>query len=119
MRAEGSTVIELCRRIHQLLEIVAEAAKGLETVTVGFDDLGFRLEDLAPVFFDEDAHNFAHAPAGDAEQFKAGGSGAEERDTAVAKDADTVWESLEGLQFKPFYVKALELLRWVGHAYIL
>ena len=105
----------LTNRLKQPDQIVPEPTKDLQSLGSSFHDRGFGLEDLAAVLFDQDAKDFAHAPAGGSEYFETIWRGAQQRDAAVTQNADTVWVALEGLELKPFYIQALKLLGGVRH----
>src|SRR5207248_9788810 len=76
----------------------------------------FRAKDLSAILINEHSHNFAHTPAGFANQAQAARGCLQQRDYVIANNSHGSGIALKSLYFEAGQVDSLELLGGIRHA---
>src|SRR5208337_3019517 len=100
---------------EQVCEVVAKLLQCIEPLRRSLDNFALRLKDFAAFSFGEHAHDFAHAPAGRAQDLQTVHSRHEQGNTVVAHYSNAPGKAFEGLQLKSRKVQTLELFGGIRH----
>src|SRR5271157_2307657 len=100
---------------QQSRKLLAKLLQCLEPLRRGLDHLALRLKDLAPFLFGEHAHDFAHAPAGRAQDLQAAHARHQQGDTVDAYHSNALRKAFERMQFTSRKVHTLKLFGGSRH----
>src|SRR5437879_10365861 len=87
--------------MHSHGKVFAERSEGREAFGGGFQDLGFRLEDLPSPGFGQHAHDFPHAPSWSAQNLQALGAGYQQRYAVASDHGNALGKAIESLELEP------------------